>query len=115
MSATGWTPGPWHVTRCDNSLDDYDCCLVVEPVNQPGKDVAHTFLDNMGTAALPVDEQRANIRLCAAAPDLFHACREAAQVLWLVEQTGAGDLPGMATDTLALLRAALAKANGRQA
>lgn len=55
---TKHTPGPWHYAECQ--------------MGTPFVDTASA--GDLFAAALPLDEERANVRLMAAAPDLLHAC-----------------------------------------
>lgn len=53
---TKHTPGPWHYAECQ--------------MGTPFVDTASA--GDLFAAVLPLDEERANVRLMAAAPDLLH-------------------------------------------
>lgn len=55
---TKHTPGPWHYAECQMGAPFIDTEAVGDLV----------------AAVLPIDEERANVRLMAAAPDLLAAC-----------------------------------------
>lgn len=82
------TPGPWHYAECQMGAPFVDT-----------ESVGDLF-----AAALPLDEERANVRLIAAAPDLLAVCAD------LVEMNDAG-VP-CPPRLVVLARMAVAKARG---
>lgn len=83
------TPGPWHYAECQMGAPFIDT-----------ESVGDLF-----AAALPLDEERANVRLMAAAPDLLAACEH-------VRDTIREFLPTVMSEDLTAIEAAIAKARG---
>lgn len=100
MSAA-FTPGPWFVGAQNDAL------FVIDKPPRPDNDYPRHDFDVAAIAKVyhngTPGVEEANARLCAAAPDLYAACKK------VVEHYGdpaMGELFG--------LRAALAKADGKQ-
>lgn len=62
-----YTPGPWTTTLSVVGTTRGTICTMCRPCDRTGR-------------GIPSDEQDANARLIAAAPDLLAACREALDV-----------------------------------
>jgi len=93
------TPGPWHAT-----LDEP---LITVETGERG-DAEICVVEPRATAGGFTDEEKANARLIAAAPDLLAACRAAGDAIFDTR---------LGKDELALLTqlgAAIAKAEGRE-
>lgn len=106
MSEAKFTPGPWAVA-------DYNIHQVIAVHDGPDIDGRHQHTicntsDEYSKARF--DEQSANARLIAAAPDLLAACRAA-----LATHSCETSEPGLPTlqEVESVLLAAIAKAEGR--
>jgi hypothetical protein len=86
---TKHTPGPWHYAECEMGAPFIDT-----------ESVGDLF-----AVVLPLDEERANCRLMAAAPDLLAACEHAMRECCDLQGTPAGNA----------IEAAIAKARGQGA
>ncbi len=86
---TKHTPGPWHYAECQMGAPSID-----------------TAIGDLFTSVLPLEEERANVRLMAAAPDLL-AALEAAHGYLVMFGTDHGD------HIRSVCRAAIAKAKGQ--
>jgi hypothetical protein len=107
MSKSKHTPGPWV-----DGMSKYREGVLVVRANVPGGRILAEF----GSDDEPLDEtDRANARLIAAAPDLLEALNEARRYVEYLtgnDRTFVGR--GMPADCLALIDAALFKAQGNQ-
>lgn len=103
MSAPGFTPGPWSVRNGDT---------VVGPLGNVVAECCGYSVDATAAAQRKQGGREANAALLAAAPDLFAACKIVDGLCRTVN-----DITFIcASNALReLLRAALAKAEGRQA
>ena len=92
---SGFTPAPWSVLVNPMGVDCVvgDDCTICE---MPGWDADYE------------DEERANTRLIAAAPDLYEALKE------LIDMDVAYQRGQKVSDAVDKARAALAKAEGKQ-
>lgn len=101
----GHTPGPWEVQREDKRLDSGDVVewLWVGPVKWQTRVCRVVCYDG------EQDEQRANARLIAAAPDLLEALIEALPYVECAEDDPAYKA-GAVAKVVKNMRAALAKA-----
>jgi hypothetical protein len=84
---TKHTPGPWHYAECQMGAPFIDT----------------EAIGDLFASVLPLDEERANVRLMAAAPDLLEACEAVAATTWS---------KNTATIIGERVRAAIAKAKG---
>lgn len=99
------TPGPWHV---EPHRDDCLWVAVPAPVGRKVIAVLCIGFDE------PWDsQQHANARLIAAAPDLLEALKAAQRDLETVEREMQGIAPEAVSPALPIIRAAIAKAEGR--
>lgn len=94
------TPGPWRVF----------------PGHFPGIDANSDSVvlfgrhyEDCGIRGVNEEERLANANLIAAAPDMLAALRDALHTL----EHSSGDEPGWAKGSIAVIRAAIAKAEGR--
>lgn len=101
MSTPTHTPGPWAVS--DTSIITDDCCIAV--------------IEDDGGYEAPPDQREANARLIAAAPDLLSALRDNLEAIEIHFNCEAEKFPSDSqhvVNGLAQIRAAIAKAEGRQ-
>jgi hypothetical protein len=93
------TPGPWQITqRASRQSDNF----VVAPANAKSVAVVPFMAHDR-------EEQEANARLIAAAPELLAALKSIRLLLWPLES-----IPGW-TERVAAADVAIAKAEGRDA
>ena len=85
---TKHTPGPWHYAECQMGAPFIDT----------------ESIGDLFAAVLPLDEERANVRIMAAAPDLLAACEMA-----LLDMRYYATVHG---ESITALEAAIAKAKG---
>lgn len=103
---TKWTPGPWTV--------DGGAGRTIQ-ANHDGRGAVAVFY---ATGTMTYAEMRANAVLCAAAPEMAEALREAGETIeWLAPAPDdckcSGDFRCVAHCGLGIVRAALARAGGR--
>jgi hypothetical protein len=106
MTDKKWTPGPWVVTGVE--YDD----VRIETLH-PMPEASHAYGDQtiVGSSEWTYLED-ANARLIAAAPDLYDALEAAEEsIVAFAEDMGVYGYSG-ASDVLAQVRAAMAKARG---
>lgn len=104
MSESKHTPGPWEIVRTEPSSHGVGRFKIIS-----GQwSVAETFCG--------INEEEANARLIAAAPDLLEACEASLNALvGIIEsdyQTRSNPRPADNDPAVVLLRAAIAKAKG---
>ena len=106
---SGFTPGPWYVDTDELMRDDSYAITTGE--NVTGDCIANVrpVVDD-DTLAYGVDEQQANARLIAAAPDLFRACKAMLALMERFEWYVTG-----AHNTMADARAAIGKVERAEA
>lgn len=99
MSETKWTPGPWE--------DRYQSSHRMRVVADNG----HATICHMGLWTVDYDEQLANMRLIAAAPDMYEALKLAGEELRLIHMKDRQTTyhPGLSVQ----IDLALARAEGR--
>ena len=107
---SGHTPGPWEVGGHDDGVPGYVYCD-----NEFGSAVAIAYGDALAYTCLPRDEQEANARLIAAAPDLLAALVEMRDLFDLMCGLGFSPADGHEGSPKANADAAIAKATGAQA
>jgi hypothetical protein len=98
------TPGPWDA-EC---ITDGAWEIKSDPQQGPWKAVCDVKANRLGEAAVTNDESESNARLIAAAPEMLEACKVA-----LAESEAANDTSPSACHLRYVLRAAIAKAEGK--
>jgi len=107
MSATKFTPGPWHPKAAKHSTDGEIDWGVGADIDGQRYCIAEAFGRVAYTTKTPAE---ANARLIAAAPDLYEALRA---VLDLDNRQTTSLLTSLPLEMISRIRAALAKAEGR--
>jgi hypothetical protein len=97
----GHTPGPWRASEGWPS-DLWN-------VDMPGRKWSLLVARHDEDFDMPVEEVQANAHLIAAAPELLAACREMAEIIHSMSESGAGVAAGAAAPYMAVI----AKAEGR--
>ena len=99
------TPGPWHI---------------IERTGHVSKSHEQTFDIMSGPNGSPHEWDMvcdkaagANARLIAAAPELLEACKAVSEAHAYIQRTGSGETRALC-EAVDLLRAAVAKAEGRE-
>lgn len=100
------TPGPWSV---DSESGNDGEAEVIVAADRTICWTADTFTDEEGAAI--TDEDRANARLIAAAPELHEACKHALHALNTAPRFRCGKFNSY--DIASMLEHAIAKAEGR--
>ena len=117
------TPGPWRLSDWFEAHDGVSrvCCDVVATPDTTRRDIAIARVSYLPTNVYPVDRHDvpgnradtadANARLIAAAPELLEACYD---TLTRLEYWSADPASRTLDAAFAVLRAAIAKAEGRE-
>lgn len=97
MAETKWTPGPWNVAGYLNG----SCAVAAKTL------IARVYSESFRD----LGNETANAHLIAAAPDLYEALDRIADIVEVERREGRTEMDG---ETIAICRAALAKARGEK-
>jgi hypothetical protein len=104
------TPGPWTINP-KAVFENNGFKINAFPVSGSGQAIAAVWAGSFGKGAFGLDNQEANARLIAAAPDLLAVARMFAQ--YLADNGGDEEYRNAdGTGWLTIARAAIAKAEG---
>jgi hypothetical protein len=101
-------PGPWEIGLLSNCSDGFPDSLAVLPAGSVASGLRGLAICLVSAASTATEEDEANARLIAAAPDLLDCVRRIRDMV-----ATDGRLVGWASSDLDYLNSVLAKAEGR--